>query len=62
MKKPYFTPAIDIIIYIPSQQLLAGSVDSINPTGNNLPPITPGDGDGGGDPGSFTNKGLWEEE
>ena len=62
MKKTYISPITDIITYIPGHHLLAGSIDSINPTGEGLPAITRGEGDGGGDPSSFTNKGLWEEE
>ena len=64
MKKSYISPITDIIIYFPFHHLLAGSVDGIKTEGN-LPNITRGegdDGDGGGDPGSFTNKGLWDEE
>ena len=56
MKKSYITPTTDIIIYIPSI-LLAGSIDGIKTEGS-LPNITRGEGDGGGDPSLFTNKGL----
>lgn len=62
MKKTYISPVTDIIIFMPCNHLLAGSIDSINPTGEGLPTITRGGGDGGGDPSIFSNKGLWEEE
>ena len=61
MKKIYITPETDIIHYSPGQ-ILAGSIDCIKSQGDALPNITRGEGDGGGDPSLFTNKGLWEEE
>ena len=60
MKKRYSTPSTHITPY-EITQILAGTM-TINPGGSGQQPITPGDGDGGGDPGSFSNKGLWDEE
>ncbi len=61
MKKTYIRPETDITHTEPFH-ILAGSLTMMSPQGENVVPITKGEGDGGGDPGSFTNKGLWEEE